>query len=195
MPAAMPYEIRRQIVERHQAGETLVSISHDLGISYDTVRKIWQHWRRHGKLTPNYEQARQKGTRKYQAVYDEAVEMKRAHPKWGAQIILLELQQRYPDMDLPSVRTLQTWFKHAGVNRPRRLQKCRIRHVFRGMTVHEVWAVDAKEQIRLADGSYACWLTITDEASGAILGCETFPPTLLDANLSDDGQDEFTEDV
>jgi hypothetical protein len=32
-----------------------------------------------------------------------------------------------------------------------------------------VWAVDAKEQIRLADGTWGSWLVVSDEASGAIL--------------------------
>lgn len=34
--------------------------------------------------------------------------------------------------------------------------------------------MDAKERMRLADGTGACWLTVTDEASGAILYTATF---------------------
>lgn len=40
--------------------------------------------------------------------------------------------------------------------------------------MHEVWAVDAKERMQLQDGSWASWLTITDESSGAILYCVAF---------------------
>lgn len=182
MPAPISNEICRQIVERHEGGETLKSISEDLKQSYNTVRKIWSHWRRHHKLTPNYEQARQKGTRKYAMVYPQAIEMKKAHPKWGAALIRIELASQYPDIDLPAVRTLQAWFKQAGVNRAAQMNRERSCVVKRGKTVHEVRAVDAKEQMKLADGSYGCWLTITDEGSGSILGCETFSPQVLDTN-------------
>jgi hypothetical protein len=195
MPAPIPNEIRRQIVERHEAGEALTTISHDLNQSYNTVRKIWSHWRQHKKLSPNYEQARQKGTRTYAEVYADAIEMKRHHPQWGAQLIRLELQRQYPDAELPAVRTLQTWFKQAGVNRSAKIKRESARGVKRGQSVHEVWAVDAKEQMQLADGSYGCWLTLTDEASGSVLGCETFSPKVLDTNRSDTGASGVSDDV
>jgi transposase InsO family protein len=35
--------------------------------------------------------------------------------------------------------------------------------------------MDAVERLRLADGSGACWLRLTDECSGAILGTAAFP--------------------
>ena len=41
---------------------------------------------------------------------------------------------------------------------------------------HNIWQVDAKENLRLADSSEACYLTITDEHSGAGLEGLVFPP-------------------
>ena len=195
MPAPIPNEIRRQIVKRHEDGEALTTISKDLHLSYNTVRKIWSHWRHHNKLSPNYEQAQQKGTRKYTEVYADAIEMKRRHPRWGAQLIRLELKSQYPDRKLPAVRTLQTWFKQAGVNRPAKIRRERSPIVKRGQAVHDVWAVDAKEQMKLADGSYGCWLTLTDEASGSVLGCQTFSPEILDTNRSDTSESRVSDDV
>lgn len=50
--------------------------------------------------------------------------------------------------------------------------------------MHEVWAVDAKEQMKLHDATGACWLTLTDEASGAILSTRAFPTRdWLDVNV------------
>ena len=37
------------------------------------------------------------------------------------------------------------------------------------MAPHEVWQVDAVEKQRLANGHQASWLTVTDEATGAIV--------------------------
>jgi hypothetical protein len=115
MPAPIPVEQRRQIVERHTAGERLASISATSQISYNTVKKIWAHWRKYHKLTPNYEQARQKGTRQYGLIYERALAMKREHPTWGAMLIRLKLQSDLPDEGLPSERTLQRWFRAAGI--------------------------------------------------------------------------------
>ena len=178
MPAAIAIEIRREILERHQGGDSLKTISQDLNMSYETVRKIWRHWRKYGKLTANYEQAKKRGTRRYQAVYEAALEMKREHPKWGAQLIQLKLDETHED--IPSVRTLQRWFRQAGISRSPKTQQKRSDYVKRGQEAHQVWAVDAKERMKLADGSSACWLVVTDEASGAILGAKGFPPVALD---------------
>jgi hypothetical protein len=45
----------------------------------------------------------------------------------------------------------------------------------RAQEPHEVWQMDAVERLRLADGSGACWLRLTDECSGAILATQPFP--------------------
>ena len=41
--------------------------------------------------------------------------------------------------------------------------------------VHNIWQVDAKEQLILQDGQVACYLTFTDEHSGIWLGSVMFP--------------------
>ena len=182
MPAPLPIKIRREIVERHETGETLRSISEEMKLPYDTVRKIWQHWSKHGKLEPNYTLAKVKGTRKYKAVYELAIQLKGEHPKWGATLILLKLGETLPAAELPSERTLQRWFRQAGISRTPKVQRGGAKTVKRGKAVHEVWAVDAKERLRLADGSWASWLVVTDEASGAILYAEAFSPEELDTS-------------
>jgi hypothetical protein len=141
--------------------------------------------------------------RKEEAIYHRAVEMKREHPSWGAGLIWVELAEEFDEEALPSQRTLQRWFKRSGVQQP---PSERRPHPFaqRGKRVHEVWAMDAKERMELADGSPASWLTVTDEASGAVLGTVLFPhqtleqsrpitseevPTRLDAILGKTGED------
>jgi transposase len=180
MPAPLRVESRRQIVERHQQGETLKSISAELKLPYVSVKAIWRHWRKHGKLTPNYEKAQQRGTRRYGPLYAEGVEMKRQHPRWGAGLIRVELQKQFPDLPMPSERTLQRWFRQAAIGRSPKMRQTRQPTVLRGQQPHQVWAVDAKEKLRLADGTGASWLVMTDEASGAVLEAEVFPPLPVD---------------
>lgn len=182
MPAALSVEKRREIIKRHEAGETLKVISEQMQLSYNTVKKIWSHWRKYQKVSPNYEQAKEKGTRKYRGVYEEAIEMKAAHVGWGAPLIHLKLSQQHPDKDLPSIRTLQRWFRQAGVSRSPKVRQRKETYVKRGQVAHEVWAMDAKEQMKLEDGSDASWLVVTDEASGAILDAQVFPPQDMDTS-------------
>jgi transposase len=172
---------RREIIRRHEQGESLRSISSEMGMSYETVKKLWRHWVKKGSIEPNYEAAKQRGTRQYGQVYAQAVQLKRDHPRWGAPLIRLKLQAQ-SNQTLPSVRTLQRWFREAGVNRAAQIRQRRMATVQRGQQVHQVWAVDAKERMRLQDGSWASWLVVTDEASGAVLKTDVFPPALLDTD-------------
>ena len=179
MPGPIENQIREAIVRRHQNGETLRSISDELKLSYETVKHLWQHWLKTGHIEPNYERAKIRGTRQYRAIYEQVIELKREHPRWGAQLIRMELEKAALK-PLPNVRTIQRWFREAGVNRSASVQQQRVKTVQRGQRVHEVWAVDAKEAIHLKDGSWASWLVISDEASGAVLTTQVFPPKELD---------------
>ena len=174
MPAATPIRIRRVIVERRASGESYAAIARDLAMPYVTVRGIDRHYQQTGQLEPSYEGCRQTGVRKPAAIYGQAVALKRAHPGWGAGLIWVELAEVFDEAALPSVRSLQRWFRRAGVAAARR-EPTQRETVRRGKAAHEVWALDAKEQIELQDGRAVSWLTISDEGSGAILSTTLFP--------------------
>jgi hypothetical protein len=71
MSAPIENSKREAIVKRHEAGESLRSIS-------ETVKAIWQHWCKHGQIEPKYEQARC-GEREYTVWCT-----KQDHRRWGA---------------------------------------------------------------------------------------------------------------
>lgn len=175
MPSPIEAHIRHEIIARHEKGETLRNISDELHMSYETVKKLWQRWVREKRIEPNYEQVKQRGTRLYAEAYSQALTLKREHPGWGAALIRLKLEGLAAEAR-PSVRTMQRWFREAGLNRLRNAQHPANQFVQRGQFVHQVWAVDAKEGMRLADGSWASWLVVSDEASGAVLHTAVFPP-------------------
>jgi hypothetical protein len=179
MPAAIGMRQRQQIVEGRVSGESYASISRRLGLGYMTVWKIDQQYRTSGRLEPHYERCRHSQIRKSRAMYERAIQLKSEHPGWGAGLIWVELAESWPEAELPSVRTLQRWF-HRGQVARRRAERVAKASIRRGQEVHEVWALDAKEEIRLADGSYVSWLTISDEASGAVLATALFPPQALE---------------
>ena len=76
---------------------------------------------------------------------------------------------------LPHPRTVERWFRARGLRPPAPPPRPPVPP--RATHPHAVWPLDAKEQVRLADGTQVSWLTITDEASGAILDeARGFPP-------------------
>jgi hypothetical protein len=182
MPRALPLAVREQVVQRRQQGQALVEIAGQLGLSYRTVRQTWQRFRKQGAagLAIHYERCGPRGIRFCAAIHQRALALKREHPRWGATLIRLQLAEEFADQSLPSPRTLQRWFRAAGLQGPRPHPPPVVRQ--RAKRVHEVWEVDAKERMRLGDGSASSVLTVTDEASGALLGVVAFPPLLLEAS-------------
>lgn len=155
---------------------------------YITVRKVYQHYQQTGRLEASYDRCRPQGVRSTEAIYQKALEIKRGHRGWGAGLIWVELAERFEESSLPSVRTLQRWFHQAGLGMKAKVDRIQNVTVQRGVRAHEVWALDAKEQIALGDGSYASWLTISDEGSGAVLSVTLFPPQVLGADRATSGQ-------
>jgi Helix-turn-helix domain len=180
MPRAIPFAIRQTIIERRQTGHTLAAIAQEFQLSYRAVRTVWYRYRNDGDagLQTNYAHCGAAQHRFPASLQEFACSLKRAHPRWGAGLIHLQLQKQFPAQPLPSWRTLQRWWRQAGLQSPRRRAASTQRT--RGQQPHEVWELDAKERIHLQDGSWSCVLSVVDEASGALLAATTFPPTLLD---------------
>jgi hypothetical protein len=160
MGRPVPMPTREQIVHRHEAGESLRTIAADVERSPATVRR---RYRDHGweGLAPNYAACGLKGPQCSARIYRGAVWLKRAHPKWGARLIRMLLAEKWPQAYMPHERTLQRWFRQAGLQRRRGQQPHRYHG--RGEAPHGVWAIDAKENIRLASGARVSWLIIRDE--------------------------------
>ncbi len=175
MAVAIAFGTRQQLVTMRAQGKSYRQISQELSVSYDTVRRICKRQGQEGEagLIPHYNRCGKQGTRLSKFYYRASLWLKRAHPSWGAPYIRLQLANRYPPAELPSVRTMQLWFKAANLTQPRR-QLLNSPKVWAAYP-HQVWQVDAKEQQRTLDGAKVCWLTCVDEKSGAVLAAPIFP--------------------
>jgi transposase len=187
MPRALPVSIRQTIVARHQQGESLAAIATALGLSRWTVRAIWRQYRRGGSpgLSPAYPHCGPPQPTSPRPLYLAALVLKRRHPRWGADLICLLLARRWENLAVPTPRTLQHWWRRAG------LQHTRARRVpappIATSAPHAGWQLDATARLRLADGSGVSWLTVVDEATGAYLAAVVFPPLRLGASRPGSG--------
>jgi transposase len=176
MPRALALPLREQIAQLRQQGLSYRQIAECLDVKERTVREICRRYRQQGEagLQIHYERCGVRGIQFPAPIYQAALSLKREHPRWGAPLIRLQLAEPFPDTPLPGVRTLQSWFRAAGLQPVRPLRPPPNRNA--AHAAHEVWQVDAKERMRLGNGSGASVLTATDEASGAILEVRVFSP-------------------
>ena len=168
-------EKRECIISAYLSGQSLVQISEEQSIAYSTVKRIVKNYDpdQENSLKLNYANCGPKRP-KYYRIYRLSCWLKRKHPKWGAPYILTLLQIRYPYEVFPSARTLQKWFRQEKLNKI-----YSIREVQQSpplvKQVHDCWQIDAKEKIKLLDGTKACYLTTVDVKSGGVLAAPVFP--------------------
>lgn len=172
MPQAIGLATRKAIWQLKAQGQPKTRIARALGISDQTVTRILN--RDPDDLTPHYARCGRNGREHPDAVRQAAVALKREHPRWGAVLIQLELKAQVTHM--PSARTLQRWFRAARVNVKRERRPGVPRD--KGRQVHAVWELDGKEQVALSPthtGRVSAMMAV-DEASGALIQAQTFPP-------------------
>ena len=176
MTQVISVPIRREIIKRHQRGETLPEIAQTLSLSFWGVRRIWRQYQAEGEagLTLHYDQSGRHGHRCQHLIYRSALWLKRRHPSWGGGLIQVILKQRYPTQTVPHRRTLQRWFRQHQLNPAPPKRPIVERH--RAEEVHQIWQLDATSHVHLADRTPASWITLSDEYSGAILQSVAFPP-------------------
>jgi transposase len=172
---------REQIYIQKQAGKSVRQIAKELGISYECARKWWRRGRDEG-ISGLLERKRGRAAQGILSQFSLEVqrvclELKRAHQRWGANRVLLEMRNdlRLSGMKLPSrsrlypyfrqhcLDCLSIWTKHKDVPPP-----------VRATAVHEVWQLDHQEGHRLADGSIATVCNIRDPYGAAMIASQAF---------------------
>lgn len=186
MGQALSVSTRRAILSGYSASESFASISTRLGVSYSSVRRLCKRYDRDGEscLVPGYDRCGQRVSPYSGFIHRASCFLKFYHRGWGAEYILVRLRLKYPNLALPDARTLQRWFVAKGLNKSR--SKARDRSsdtepIPKAEAVHQIWQIDANERHQTLDGQGCCYLSFTDEYSGAGLGAAVFPPQ---ANLS-----------
>lgn len=144
-------------------------------VSLRTVQRLIARFETRGDkgLAPDYQScgAHQAGATPPELV-QQICETRRDHPRWGAEMIRLELQA-----STPSTRTIRRHLRKAGLQpapagRPPASESPRVPRAERP---HQGWQTDAAEELRLRGKQRACWLRFVDECSGAFLKTLVFP--------------------
>lgn len=171
-----PVDLRMEFIARLKSGERMTELCRDYGISRKTGHKLKKRYEEQGALGL-LDQSRAPHCIPHKTppeVAELVVAERLRHPHWGAKKLKEVLEIRLGHA-LPSASTLGEILLRHGLITPR---KRRPRHKACPTLLrvadrpNDVWCVDYKGQFRLGDGSYCYPLTVTDQFSRFILGCD-----------------------
>ncbi len=102
------------------------------------------------------------------------VALRRQHPRWGAEKLLVLLKEGLPDEAWPAISTGSLILKRAGlVKARRRLRRIvPVGPIFDPQAPNEVWSADFKGKFRMGNGVYCHPLTIADSFSRKVFAAK-----------------------
>jgi Winged helix-turn helix len=173
---AKDISVRLEVIRLRKLKMSYVKIASQLLIHHLTVRSYIKRYELDGEsglVTRHSNCGKTRIDLKSHHSYRMVRYLKYRHPTWGVAYILMKIKEAYPEMELLSERQYQRHLKSEGLGLLR--NKRPSGEGYYDKAPHEAWQVDAKERLKLEDGSVACYLTIVDEGSGAILEAPVFP--------------------
>jgi len=188
-----PVDLRIEIMRRLVGGERISDLCREYGISRKTGDKFKQRFKRLGvagmaerssapKVIPH---------KTSPEVTELLIAGRKLHPTWGPRKLKKVLEGQHK-LTLPSASTIgdilvRNELVQRRTRRPR--HKAQPTALREANAPNDTWCADYKGQFRLGDQSYCYPLTLTDQRSRYILGCEGM------AAISDDAARDVSEEV
>ena len=108
-------------------------------------------------------------------IVEAILEVRRRHPRWGAKKLIPLVEKRHPSWDLPERSTVCDILKRHGMVAKKRRRRA-IGHpgrpTSRALGPNDLWCADFKGEFKTGDGIYCYPLTVTDDHSRYLLGCQ-----------------------
>jgi len=165
-----------ELMARLRRGETLAELCREYGISRKTGNKFKKRFEQVG-ISGLQDQSRAPKMIPHKTppeVIELVVATRKQHPTWGPRKIKETIQRRLGRM-LPAPSTIGDILAFHGLVQPRK-RRPKYEPTPTGLreanAPNDTWCIDYKGQFRLGDGTYCYPLTLTDQFSRYILGCE-----------------------
>jgi transposase InsO family protein len=177
--AKSPVDLRREFIRRLAENERLTDLCREYGISRKTGDKYKKRFEQLGAAgLIDQSRAPKVIPHKMPPEVEELVVAERVHhPSWGPKKLKAVLERRL-STTLPSASAIGGVLARRGLVQPRRRRR---RHELAPTTLrvaeapNDIWCIDYKGQFRLGDRTYCYPLTLTDQHSRYVLGCEGMP--------------------
>jgi putative transposase len=147
------------------------------GVSRETGYAVLARYRRDGRagLEAHSRRPHHSPSQTPSAVIDQLAEARQRHPTWGPKKLLWLVRKRAPATPWPAPSTVGLWLTRRGLIRGRRRRRA-LTHPGRPGTIagapNALWTLDFKGQFRTRDGAYCYPLTVADDHSRYLLGCQ-----------------------
>jgi putative transposase len=147
------------------------------GVSRETGYAVLARYRREGRagLEAHSRRPHHSPRQTPEALIDRLAEARQRHPTWGPKKLLWLVRRRAPDTPWPAASTVGIWLTRRGLIRGRRRRRP-LTHPGRPGTIagepNALWTLDFKGQFHTRDGRYCYPLTVADDFSRYLLGCQ-----------------------
>lgn len=159
---------------------SLIDLSQKYGISRPTVYKLIKRYEQLG-IEGLKEQSRAPKNcphRTSKKILSLIIQEKLKNRKRGPRKIRAQLKRQHPELDLPAISTVSYWLKKEGLVEERKKRQ----HVppytqpfYKCQAPNDTWSIDYKGQFYMQNGHLCYPLTVTDNFSRFILGCDALP--------------------
>jgi putative transposase len=180
----MPWEVinqmdlKKQLVNDWNNGcSCITDLSQKYRVSRPTIYKWLKRYERFG-IKGLEEQSRAPKNcpnRTSQAILDLVIQQKLKNRKRGPRKVRAQLKRKYPELDFPAVSTIAYWLNKEGLveRRKKRLHVPPYTQPFCACDApNDVWSIDYKGQFHMKNGRLCYPLTLSDNFSRFILGCQ-----------------------
>lgn len=118
MGQAIPYDYRIKIVKKIESGQSYQETAEEFGYSKSGIKKIWYAYKKEGESSFITKYSNCGRTSPYQEEIRDKVDEIRDNQQGGT-YVYSKLKAKYPDLPIPSVRTLTRWWSKEQTNRPK----------------------------------------------------------------------------
>lgn len=170
-------------IERWQkTGESVAELARRFEVSRKTIYKWLERYELEG--VDGLEDRSRRPLLQARRTSEEAeqwiIDLRRAHPGWGAFKLRNVLHRKKPELKLPAESTIGLILKRHGLNgrvKRRRRTPPYLAPLAHAREPNDVWAIDFKGWFKTGDGTRCDPLTMTDQASRYLLCCRDVDET------------------
>lgn len=168
---------RLKFVGRLLNGEKMTDLCLEFGISRVTGHKIWKRYELEGLKGMNDRSKRpwRIANQTPSSIERLILETKKKYPTWGAPKILSYLERKQSGLQLPVRSTVHAILDRHGLVKHRVREKnypSMVTRLTNVQSANELWCADFKGQFKMGNSQYCYPLTITDQHSRYLIGCE-----------------------
>ena len=173
---------RIKFISRLLDGEKMSDLCREFEISRKTGYKILNRYKSEGLYGLSNKSRRpfNRPNQTHPLIEKMIVELRKAHPSWGAPKLKSYLERKNLSMTFPAISTV-----HSILERNNLIEKKKRRNKYRSTgtnlrqanEANDLWCADFKGQFKLGNQKYCYPLTITDQYSRFLICCEALENT------------------